>query len=165
MNSDRDHLLDDILAEPGGSSELRDALLNRTLRQVKRRRRVRRARWAGSVLLVLPALVLLMWHVHLPEAPKAASHPAPYLLVRTEPMPRSTLLETHPLATSGLVVSAPSPNLATITTHPESPGYREIDDATLLALAGTNAAVLVRVGPHSAQLVFASTTMAGRVPQ
>jgi hypothetical protein len=165
MNSERDRLLGDILAEPSGSGERRDALLNRTLRQVKRRRTVRRVRWAGSVLLVLPALALLLWRVHLPQGPKTANRQVPYLLVRTEPMPRSALLGTHPFATSALVASAPSPNLTAITTQPEARGYREIDDATLLALAGTNAAVLVRLGPHSAQLLFASGAMAGHVAQ
>ena len=165
MNSDREHLLNEILAEPGGSGELRDALLNRTLRQMKHRRTVRRVRWAGSVLLVLPALALLLWRVHLPQRPTAANPQVPYVLVRTEPMPRSALVATQPFAPSGLVASAPSLNLATIATRPEAPGYREIDDATLLALAGTNAAVLVHLGPHSAQLVFASGTTAGYIPQ
>ncbi len=62
---------------------------------------------------------------------------------------------TKPLAPSALVASAKSLNVATITTRLEARGYREIDDATLLALAG-NSAVLVRLGPHSAELVFAS---------
>jgi hypothetical protein len=72
------------------------------------------------------------------------------------------LIETQPFAASGLVASAPSPSVARISTRPEDREYREIDDATLLALAGTNAAVLVRLGPHSAELVFASGTITPR---
>ncbi len=164
MNSDRDRLLGDILAEPGASGELRDVLLNRTLTRVKRRRTVRRVRRAGAVLLV-PLLALLLWRVYLPQGPKASNHQVPYALIRTEPLPESALVRTQPLALSELLTSAPSPDVATITTRPGERGYREIDDAALLALAGTNAAVLVRLGPHSAELVFASGPMAAQVPQ
>ena len=160
MSSDRDRLLSDVLAEPGEAGGLRDALLNRTLLHVKRRRTVRRVRRAGSVLLLLPLIVLLLCRVHLPQGPEAGHRQGPYVLVRTEPLPRSALIETQPFARSGLVASAPSPNVASITTRPEDRAYREIDDATLLGLAGTNAAVLVRLGPHSAELVFASGSMA-----
>jgi hypothetical protein len=159
MNSEREHLLSNILAEPDRARERRDALLNRTLCYVRRRRRVRRARRAGAVLLLLPAIALLMWRVHLPQGPEAVNRQVPYVLVRTAPLPWSGLVGTQPFAPSGLVASAPSLNVPTITTRPEDRGYREIDDATLLALAGTNAAVLVRLGPHSAELVFASGTM------
>jgi len=158
MNSDRERLLSDILAERGEAGDLRDALLHRTLRHVKRRRTIRRVRRAGSVLLLLLPIVLLVWRVHLPQAPVAVNRQVPYVLVRTAPLPRSALIETQPLEASELVASAPSLSVASITTRPEHRGYREIDDATLLDLAGTNAAVLVRLGPHSAELVFASGT-------
>ena len=164
MNSDHDRLLGDILAEPGGSGELRDALLNRTLRQVKHRRTVRRVRRAGSVLLVF-SLALILWHVHLPQELKPSGHQIPYALVRTEPLPGSALVVTQPFAASGLVASGPSSNIATVSTALEERRYREIDDAALLALTGTNAAVLVRLGPHSAELVFAERTMAVHVTQ
>ena len=159
MNSERDRLLSDILAEPGGAGERRDAMLNRTLRHVKRRRTIRRVRRAGSVLLLLLSTVLLVWRVQLPQAPEAVLHQVPYVLVRTAPLPRSALIETQPFAPTGLIASAPSLSAVSITTRPEERGYREIDDAALLNLAGTNAAVLVRLGPHSAELVFASGTI------
>src|SRR5262252_6134997 len=98
MSSERDHLLSDIFAESGGPGERRDALLNRTLRQVKRRRTVRRVRRAGSVLLLLLPILLLVWRVHLPKAPEAVNRQVPYVLVRTAPLSRSALLETQPFA-------------------------------------------------------------------
>jgi hypothetical protein len=113
-------------------------------------------RRAGAVLLLLPAIALLVWRAHPPQAPEAVNRQVPYVLVRTTPLPQSAVVGTHPFAPSALVASAPSLNIASITTRPEDRGYREIDDATLLALAGTNTAVLVRLGPHSAELVFAS---------
>ena len=158
MSSDRDCLLNDIMAERGEAGALRDALLNRTLRQVKVRRIVRRMRRAGSVLVLLPAIVLLVWRVHLHQVPNVVSRQAPYVLIRTGQLLQSALVKTQPFAPSEVVATAPSPNLLSITTRPEDRGYREIDDTTLLALAGTNAAVLVRLGPHSAELVFASRT-------
>ena len=161
MNSDRDHLLSDILAERGEAGDLRDALLHRTLRLVKRRQTTRRVRRTGSVLLLLLPIALLVWRVHLPQAPVAVNRQVPYVLVRTAPLPRSALIETQPLTASEFVASAPSLSVASIATRMEDRGYREIDDAALLDLAGTNAAVLVRLGPHSAELVFASGTTAG----
>jgi hypothetical protein len=148
-------LLSDILAEPEESGDRRDALLNRTLRHVRRRRTVRRLRRAGTTLLLVSAIALLLWRAHPPQGPELVNRQLPYVLVRTAPLPPSAVVATHPLATSGLVASAPSLNIASITTRLEDREYREIDDATLLALAGTNAAVLVRLGPHSAELVFA----------
>jgi hypothetical protein len=167
MNRERERLLGDILAEPGETGERRVALLNRTLRQVRRRQTVRRVHRAGTVLMLLPTLALLVslvWRVHLPPGPQTANRQAPYVLVRTEPLPRAAVVRTEPLAPSGLVASAPSLNAAHITTRPEARAYREIDDATLLALAGTNAAVLVRLGPHSAELLFASGNRIGHTP-
>jgi hypothetical protein len=164
MNSERERLLSDILAEPGKAGERRDALLDRTLCHVRRRRTGRRMRRAGAVLLLFPAIALLVWRVRLPQVPETGTRQAFYDLVRTAPLLPSAVVGTQPLAPSGLVASAPSLDAATITTRPEDRGYREIDDATLLALAGTNAAVLVRLGPHSAELVFASGTMVAHSP-
>jgi hypothetical protein len=164
MNSERERLLSDILAEPAEAGERRDALLDRTLRHVRRRRTVRQVRRAGAVLLLLPAIALLVWRVRLPLVPETVTRQAPYDLVRTAPLPPSAVVGTQPLAPFGLVASAPSLDAATITTRPGDHGYREIDDATLLALAGTNAAVLVRLGPHSAELVFASESMVAHSP-
>ncbi len=158
MNRDRDRLLSDILAEPGEADGRRDALLSRTLRHVRRRRMIRRARRAGSVLLLVSVILLLVWRPPPPQGPEAASRQRPYRLVRTERLGQSAVIETQPFAARSVVASAPSLNIATIVTRPENPGYHEIDDGTLLALAGTNAAVLVRLGPHSAELIFASAT-------
>ncbi len=159
MNNDRDRLLRDILAEPGEVDARRDALLHRTLRNVRRRRTIRRLRRAGSVLLLLPAMVLLVWWVQLPSRPQAVTRRLPYVLARTEPLSPSALIQTQPFAPSGVIATAPSLNVNSIATRPEDRRYHEIDDAALLALAGTNGAVLVRSGPHSAELVFASGTM------
>ncbi len=159
MNRDSQRLLSEILAEADEAGERRQALLDRTLRHVRYRRTVRRVRRVGPILLLLLLSVVLVWRAHLPQVTAPGNHPTSYFLVRTAPLPTSAVVETRPLTPSGLVSSAPSLKLATIFTRPDEHGYREIDDATLLALAGTNAVVLVRLGPHSAELVFASENM------
>ena len=153
--SDRETLLNDILSERD-PVDLRDALLSRTLHHVRRRRIFHRVRRASSVLAAAAALGFLVWRLALPNAPGPQQPGRPYALVRTQPLPASALVKTQPLVPASLVASIASPKIVIIATHLQDPFYREIDDAELLALAGTNAAVLVRLGPHSAELVFAS---------
>lgn len=153
---DKETLLNDILAE-SDQGDLSEALLSRTLHLAKRRRAFRRARRAGSVLAVVAGLGFLVWRLTLPNPSGPQEVEKPYVLVRTERLPQSALVETQPLVLTSLIASAPSAKAAIVATRPEGRIYREIDDAALLALAGTsgtNAAVLVRLGPHSAQLVF-----------
>ncbi len=154
---DRQNLLNDILAEPD-SGDFREGLLSRTLRLARRRRALRQVRRAGSALAAVAVLGLLAWWLRLPSPPPGpVNADKPYILVRSQPLPESALVETRPLASAGLIASSPSENTRIIATRPEDRMFREIDDAALLALAsatGTNAAVLVRLGPHSAQLVF-----------
>jgi len=45
--------------------------------------------------------------------------------------------------------------VAQITTR--NTGFRYLDDAELLDLAGPGAAILIRTGPHSEELVFADS--------
>jgi len=159
---DSETLIDDILAEPEADA-LRELSLGRTLRLVKRRRVLRRARRVGSALAIVAALGLLGWRLMLPDisGPRPQTPGRPYLLVRTQPLPASALVQTQPLAPADLVTSAPRADVAIVSTRPENRLYQDIDDTTLLALAdagGTNAAVLVRLGPHSAELVFVPAT-------
>ncbi len=152
MNDRRaqDDLLSDILAEPDPAG-LREALLSQTLRLVKRRRLFRKARRAASVFAVLGGLVFILWRL---VGPGSAHHTAqtPYILVRTQPLSERVLVATRPLARARLIVS--SSTVASVSTKAEARAFQEIDDATLLSLAAPNAAVLVRLGPHSAELVF-----------
>jgi len=153
---DKETLLKDILAE-SDRGDLREALLSRTLHLARRHRAFRQARRVGSALGVVAVLGFLVWRLTPPSPSGPQYVENQYVLVRTQRMPQSALVETQPLAPASLIASAPSANAATIATRPEDRIYREIDDAALLALAGTggtNAAVLVRLGPHSAQLVF-----------
>jgi hypothetical protein len=158
---EQERLLNDIVAEsaPGG---LREALLERTLRQVKRRRHARQARRTVGVLVLVLGLGFLLW----PRPQRGVVQPSvakPYLLVRTQPLPRADIVQTVPLAAANQVASSPPVSVISTATVPRL--AREIDDAALLSLAAPNPVVLVRLGPHSAELVFARTADADAAEQ
>src|SRR5438270_11241294 len=102
MKSDpeNERLLDDILAEESEPG-FRNALFERTILAVRRRRRLRRAAKAGSVIAAL-AIVVLLSSRYFPTRPVAMVHkagpPGTYVLVRTEPLPKSEIVLTQPLA-------------------------------------------------------------------
>jgi hypothetical protein len=145
-----DRLLADVLGE-GVAADFRESLLDETLRLARRRRRVRQVRGAASVLAVLAALGLVLWHLALPRRGPAGAPARPYLLVRTQPMPRAAWVETKPFPAAALVASVATRSIV-LTADAVSPVH-EINDDELLALTRKPAA-LVRHGPHLAELVF-----------
>jgi hypothetical protein len=142
-----DELLADVLAEGDGPA-VREVLLGETLRLVRRRRQIQHGRRWASALAAVAACVWLMRWVG-PVAPPAAK---PYLLVRTQPLARLALIRTQPLAAACIVNSRPT--TALLTTIPAGETLHQLTDDDLLALAPTPA-ILVRHGPHMAELVFA----------
>jgi hypothetical protein len=146
----RERLLADVLGE-GATADFREGFLNETLRLVRRRRRFRQVRAAASGLAVLAALALLLWP-HAPSSRGPAPLPAkPYTLVRTQPLPPAAWVQTQPLPASCIVASVRTDHL--ITTAEAGVRIRDLTDDELLALVPRPAA-LVRLGPHSAELVF-----------
>jgi hypothetical protein len=146
-----EHLLDDILAEEAPVG-FREALLRDTLHLARRRRRFRQVRRATSALAVAAGLFFVVWHSVAPRR-GPPEPPAPYVLVRTHPLSPGVLLESQPLSPGSLVTSAATADVVTTAAAGYRP--REIDDEELLALAAPNPVVLVRHGPHQAELVFA----------
>ena len=144
-------LLIEVLSEDR-TLELREALLGETLRLARRRRRFRQAQRGAAFVVVVLAGLWLVWRRPPGKLPETSS-PRSYSLVRTEPMARSAVVETSTFSADRIVVSAPNAGL--ISTVSSEPILHEIGDADLLALAAPRAAVLVRLGPHSAELVFA----------
>jgi hypothetical protein len=144
--------LTDILGE-GISAEFREGSLNETLRAVRRRRRFRQGRRAASALAVVVGLGLMVWHQFPSGRGSAGSSAKPYTLVHTQPLPPAAWIVTRPLSPAKLLVSAPLGNI--VVTAKAAVPVREINDDELLALAPGPVA-LVRYGPHSAELVFAS---------
>jgi hypothetical protein len=156
--SDQKQLLDDVLAE-SSSPDFRAALLGEVLRHARRRRRWRQSRSAMGVLVVLFSTTWLVWHNRV-ERLSAVSSPrtipvvASYQLVAPRPFPADAVVVTANFSSvSPVSSSATVPQIATSNT-----GFHYLDDAELLELAGPGAAILIRTGPHSEELVFAEGT-------
>jgi hypothetical protein len=143
-----DSLLSDVLGEAGPAG-LRQALLSQTLHLARRRRMVRRARRLGSAVALLVGLGFVCW----PLVPRNTSRA--YVQVRTQPMPGAVVVETRPLSLAKVVSSGP--HFAAVSTRLETGDFQEITDAQLLDLAAPHPAVLVRLEPEVAELIFAPT--------
>jgi hypothetical protein len=74
-------------------------------------------------------------------------------VVSTRSVEPAALIATRPFSRSIVVSSTGSLNVVSTLTAGET--LLEINDEDLLALAAPNPAVLVRHGPHAAELVFA----------
>lgn len=152
MNDSREteRLLTEVLGE-GAAADFRQSLLDETLRLARRHRRLRQVGRAVAALAVLAGLGLLVWQ----RLPSGSSVPPtkPYALVRTRPLPPAAWVMTKPLGPESLVASVATADV--VTTAAAGVAIREMNDDELLTLAAPKAAVLVRLGPHMAELVFA----------
>lgn len=155
--TDNEHLLDDVLSE-AAPADFRETLLGETLRLAGRRRRWRQTRRAAALLVALGLLAGLVWQnqpqppATLPPVAKAGAKS--YQLIRTESLPINAMVTTQPLAAGQLVASAEP--VGVIETKTGCGGFRVINDDELLTLVSPRPAALVRLGPHSEQLVFAN---------
>jgi len=146
-----ERLLADVLAE-GSDSSFREALLGETLHLVRRQRRFRKIRRATSGMAMLAALLLLVWRF-VPSPSNIPTSPAKaYMLVRTQPMASGAIVETKPF--SYLITSSSTVDI--IVTSAAAHDFRFVDDEQLLDLAAPLSPILVRRGPHTAELVFAN---------
>ena len=69
-----------------------------------------------------------------------------------QPLPAGALVSARSFSAAGL--TAPVPKVIEVTTV--SGGFRVINDDELFALLADKPAVLIRIGPHSEELVFAN---------
>jgi len=151
--ADNDDLLDDVLAEAAPPA-FRATLLEATLQQARRRGRLRRVRRAALPAALLVAVATLTWwRGRSPDASIASPAEPPCRIVRTQPLPTAAMVTTQPLLADRLI--ATEPFLAIVHTTPGSGGFRYINDEELLALVA-RPAILVRVGPHTQELIFTS---------
>ena len=148
--ADNERLLTDVLADEAG---FREALFSETLRLARRRRRFRQTRRALSAVAVLAGLAaLVLWQSLPPRGVLTETAGRPYVVVRTQPLPEAALVTTRPLSADRFVASVATASI--VTTPVTSRQVREIGDEELLALAAPRPVVLVRLGPHSEELVF-----------
>jgi hypothetical protein len=159
MNRKTDNeLLDDVLAE-AAPANFREALLDETLRIVRRRRRLRQVRNVVGMLIFMGFLGVFVRQQMLKKPSSIAIAPQPtkpvekgYTVIHSQPLSASDVITTHPPGAIPLITSA-----ATVEIVETTPGqFRLINDQQLLALVAAHPAVLVRTGPNSEQLVFAN---------
>jgi hypothetical protein len=148
-------LLSDVLAEDS-DSEFRAALLDQTLHMVRRKRRIRKARNAVYASLMIAAVALASFHFLFSKPPISKRFEPSYLLVTTEPLPVNAALSTTQDRSVAVISSLPAVEIDTVATSQNTGVLRQLDDDELLALL-PSPALLVRRGPHLAELVFADS--------
>lgn len=161
--SDNEPLLDAVFSE-AAPAEFRDAVLGETLRLVRRRRRWRQARRPAVLVVAGGLLLVLVWQNLprrvVPPPTVAKAEVKNYQLVRTQPFPAGAMVVTRPLASDRLVAS-----VATVETVQTTTGnFRALNDDELLTLIAPRPAALVRIGPHSEELVFVNPADAKGFP-
>jgi hypothetical protein len=148
--SDNERLFADALTD-SGPADFRVSLLCETLRLARRRKRVRQVRQAGLVMGIAVALAMWFWPRGLVRPGKSEPATASYRLIETQPLSASAIVTTQPFTSS--IASTPTANV--ITTAEARDGLRLLTDEELLSLAPAPA-VLVRLGPNSAELILAN---------
>ena len=147
--TDNERLFADALAEASPAG-FREGLFSETLRLARRRRHLRAARRVGIVTGITAALAVWLWPRTTSQHPNPATTITSYRLIETEPLPPSAVVTTHPF-TSPVIASTPPASI--ITTAEASDGLHLLTDDELLSLAPVPS-MLVRLGPHSAELIF-----------
>jgi hypothetical protein len=152
---DNEQLLADVFSEAAPAG-FREALLGETMRLARRRRRWRQTRRTAALLVALGLLAVLVRQNFQPHpltpVPVAKVKVKSYELVRTQPLSAGAIVVTRPLSANQLVASVATAEMV----QTSSGNFRMINDEELLALVASRPAALVRLGPHSEQLVFAN---------
>ena len=145
-----ERLLDDVLAEESGV-RVRETLLGQTLHLVRRQRRFRSIRRAGTATAVFLGLLLLVARF-IPSPSNIKPSPArPYTLVTTQPLQPDAVVQTKPFPLPNVIIS--SHTVQIIATSNANHEFRDLNDDQLLELV-PHSAILIRQGPHTANLVF-----------
>jgi len=148
--SEQNSLLADVLSE-AAPADFERALLDGTLRAVRRQRRLRRSSRGLAVAGVLAAISLAIWHALLPTTPMNLARPALHI-VSSQPLPASMVIGTKPGGVA--VVNSSVASVVVVETGSIKVPFNEINDEQLLALTRGRPATLLRQGPHQAELLF-----------
>src|SRR5947208_2207639 len=147
---DDNPLLDDVLTE--GDSEFRNELLERTLQQVRRRKRVRQLNRTLLTATLSVGLLLTVWKAYFPSSHSAKSELPALDVVTSHPVAPSMIVETGIGAIS--LISSSNADLAVVHSQFGEGLFQEINDQELLALFAGRPVALVREAPGSAELLF-----------
>ena len=155
MEPDAERLLADVLEE-AAPPDFRAELLDCTLKQVRRRRHLRQ--WNQGLLTAafIATLGLLVWKSRAPKDANQASPRETLEIVTSRRLSPAMIVQSSP----GLVemISSSRSALAIIETSPFSHDFRELNDEELLAFTAGKPSVLVRQGPHQAELLIVDST-------
>ena len=149
--TDNERLFADALADTSPAG-FREGLLGETLRQARRRRHFRQARRVSVALGIFALLAIWLQPRNTSPPPHTTSPSSSCQLIETQPLRPDAMVSTQPF-TGQIVVSVPT--VSVFATAETGDDLRVLTDDELLALAPAPAA-LVRLGPHSAELVLAN---------
>jgi hypothetical protein len=151
MKQTTEQLLDDLL-EDAVPPEFRSALLDKTLRSARRRKRARRFNMALGATAVAGIFLLSFWKMREPATlPDQIRQPDP-MVVNSRPLQPRQIVITQLDSVKEFVSSAST--FTEVRTSGSSGPYEEINDKQLLALLSDRLAVLVHYGPHQAELII-----------
>jgi hypothetical protein len=142
-------LLDDVLTE---GAEFRNELLERTLEQVRRSKRVRQLNQTLLAASVSVGLLLMVWKAYFPSSHSARSELPALDVVTSHPVAPSMIVETEIGAIS--LISSSDADLAVVHSQFGEGLFLEINDQELLALFAGRPVALVREAPGRAELLF-----------
>jgi hypothetical protein len=149
MKQTSEQLLDDLL-EDAAPPEFRAALLDKTLRSARRRKRARRFNMAMSAAALAGICVLSFWKMRETATLPEQIRPPDPMVVNSRPLQTRQIVTTQLDSFKEFVSSALT--FTEVRTSGSSGLYQEIDDQQLLALLSDRSAVLVHRGPHQAEL-------------
>ncbi len=152
--TDQEQLLNDVLADESEAG-LNAAALDQLLQLARRRRHRRQARRVGVTVAVVVAVVsafLFQFEARKPKADLAHKPIVPpnFETVTTFALTAEQLVSSQPLSPEQTVHSGGT----VVEVRTTGANYHSVNDEELLELAKPNIAVLVRRGPHDAELVL-----------
>jgi len=155
MEPDAERLLADVLEE-ASPPDFRAELLDRTLQQVRRRRHLRQWNQGLMAAAFITTLGFLVWKSRAPKDTNQGTPGETLEIVTSQPLSPAMIVQSSP----GLVemISSSPSALAIIETSLFGDGFRELNDEELLAFTAGRPSVLVRQGPHQAELLIVDST-------
>ena len=151
MNPDPHRLLDEILEE-AAPADFRSAVLDQTLRRVRRRRVARRTQRVLVAFALLVGLPLVIWRTLL--VPQNHNGAGPASMARVSSQPPATFMLIESKAGAVNIITSSAGTVVMIETAAAKDSFKEISDEELLALVSGRPAVLVRYSPQQAELFF-----------
>jgi hypothetical protein len=150
MKTEREPLLDAILDDGDG---FREALLSKTLRQVRRKNHLRQYKRAGAIFVLLAILPFLFRNSPKTNPlPEVANVHRPYQLVHTQPVRESLVVRSQPNRFS--VSPLASFHLVTVTSASSKEFFQSINDEQLFSLLAGHPAALVWHNSTQPELLF-----------